>query len=422
MSPGAVVVVGTRAAHGSRPARVPRVGAVSAAAIGGVMSAALAACGGDTPAGGGAASATVVRDSAGITVVEFDPATLPVRSLAPEPTWSFESLATDAGEHVLSGVIPLPLEEDRIAIAERSTLRVWVGTPEDGDWTWGGGRGDGPSELQRITDFEIGPDGSMWVQDVARRRLVRFAGDGILIDATPYEDRGMQGPNWSIRSGTHYFLGSGGGPGDGVGVFRVSAPLLRWSGDEDPDTLALVPSVEWYVFDGGVGGTLLAPYAYGAGAPDGHWVGDSARPEVRFWVDGPSPRTVVRWPFVDADMERLGDSVKTATIDALPPAERIPEAEAILAAFPVSESVPQFTDLVARFDGGVAIGPWWPRAPAPAPRPPGEWTLLDAGGQPEARISLPRGFQPTWFGDGWVLGVRTDELGRERVERWAVAR
>ena len=362
-----------------------------------------------------------VRDSSGVAIVEFDPSTVPVRTLASAPTWSFESLSTADGEHVLSGVIPMPLADGRLVIGERSTDRVWFGSPEGGDWTWAGGSGDGPSELRGLADVALDPDDDVWVFDESRRRLVRYSSDGEWTDALPIPDVFWGGGGWSPRSGAHYFLGaSRASTADRVGVSRPDIVIVRWDPQIDADTLASVPGSEWYLFDGGAGGTRLGPFTYGAGAPEGHWVGDNADPEITLWTENGRPSAVVRWPRIAQDMQRVGDSLLDAFIESIPPAQRDPAVLDRIASFPLTASVPQFTGLVGGAGGSVAIGPWWPRFGPPSPRPAGRWIILGAEGLPTIRVDLPRGFEPTWFGEDHVLGVRSDDLGRERVERWEI--
>jgi len=385
------------------------------------LAAALSACAGD--AADPAHAGVEVRDSAGVTVVEFEPSTLPVGELVTEPTWSFESIPTGEGDHVLSGVIPLPLDDDRLAIAERSTERVWLGTPGQDDWIWVGGAGDGPAEMRGVVDLELGREGSVWALDATRNRMLRYAADGQLAEAIDVPNPYWSGPNWSPRSGAHYFVGSSrASAATPSGVSRGDVAFVRWEPGATGDTLAFVPGVEWYLFDGGAGGTFLAPYSYAAGSTEGHWIGDNARPSIEFWTGGSAPATVVRWPAVERDMPRLGDSVRTAFFDQVPAEQLTPEIRRNIEGIPVTTAEPQFTDLVQRFDGGVAIGPWWPRGGMPSSRPAGSWMLVDVAGRPVERLALPPGFAPTWFGENHVVGVRTDELGRERVERWEVAR
>jgi len=384
-----------------------------------VLLAGLSACAdGGSPAGDGGVS---VQDSAGIRVVDLVPAELPERSLAADPTWSFASITTSAGSHELSGVRVRPLAAGRLAIAEGSTRSLWLGEPAGSSWVGVAGRGDGPRELQRVSGMSLDADGSVWIQDGARLRALQFSPEGDFLGSLDFGEVGWRGPNWSVRSGAHYFLGSGGGAGPSDrGVFRTEAPLVRLDASGAADTLGSIPASEWYTTDRIAGGPFVSPRSEGAGALEGHWVGDQAESRIARWTRGPTPAVIVRWPHVDRPMEALGDSMRRLVVANAAPEQMTGEIRATIEGIPVSESPPQFIGLVPRGDGGVMVGPFWARAPVPQQRPAGDWFGVTAAGDPLARIRLPQGFEPHWFEVDHVIGVMTDELGRESVQRWEI--
>ena len=79
-----------------------------------------------------------------------------------------------------------------------------------------------------MSGLGLDADGSIWVQDGARLRALHFSPEGDFIKALDFGEVGWRGPNWSVRSGVHYLLGTGGGAGpSNRGVFRTKDPLVR---------------------------------------------------------------------------------------------------------------------------------------------------------------------------------------------------
>jgi hypothetical protein len=81
---------------------------------------------------------------------------------------------------------------------------------------------------------------------------------------------------------------------------------------------------------------------------------------------------------------------------------------------PAAEYFPTVGRVIPDHDGGV-----WVQVYAKPGDEVREVLRLD-GGQVVCRVDLPIGFAPEEGGQGWLLGVTTDELGVERVERWTL--
>ena len=157
-----------------------------AAAIGLILTLALAACGEAPPPTAGAGSS--VRDSAGIPVVENA-----------APVW-------DEGSGWYLGEVPL-LDIGRLdGPDETQFFQVSSGTrlsdgsfvlgsfgshdlrrfTADGEHLWTVGReGEGPGEFAGLTQLVAGPGDTLLTYDFRQRRFSRFAPDGTFIDSHP---------------------------------------------------------------------------------------------------------------------------------------------------------------------------------------------------------------------------------------------
>ena len=153
-------------------------------------------------------------------------------------------------------------------------------------------------------------------------------------------------------------------------------------------------------------------------------VGTGKEPELRFYANDASLRRIVRWPDHDRRVtEERVEQYLVAAEAALPEAAR-PQARAMLARIPQSDSEPAYENILSAPDGELWVGEYrGPEMALPGARSPvREWMVLDDGGVLQARVSTPLGFQPLYVGQKEVIGVFVDEVGVESIQAYEVIR
>ncbi|MEK6253486.1 MAG: hypothetical protein N2B05_02205, partial [Gemmatimonadales bacterium] len=155
-----------------------------------MLTALIAACG-ESPAP--AESASSVRDSAGVRIVE-----------SAKPTWT-EETAWRLGDAPLLDIGRLDGPEEtqffQVSAGARLSdgsfvlgsfgshdLRRFTG---QGEHLWTVGReGEGPGEFVGLTQLVAGPGDTILTYDFRQRRISRFSPDGTFLDARPLESGG----------------------------------------------------------------------------------------------------------------------------------------------------------------------------------------------------------------------------------------
>jgi len=314
--------------------------------------------------------------------------------------------------HYLSSVDVVPGPEGQVVVGESEGF-VWLGNPATEEWTQIAAPGDGPAEVGDLAGaFYL--DGSIWAADRSRERILEFDTTGTLLSERRIPVRDLVTWDWAPGREAHHFLGSGPGwvPSDEI-IQRPPTPVVRVSAFAI-DTLFEMPNVEWFVTDQLTGGPLLRPSGHLVGQSGRFWFADNARPELILW-DG-SVATIVRWSVPDWDPRRAADSLLDAAIATLPSEQVTPEIEAQVRSVPLSPNPHSFWGLVPVADGGIAVGSRLPACCAQPGRRVGPWLIFRSDGTPSMVVALPEGFEPSYFGADYVLGVATDDLGREMIQ------
>jgi hypothetical protein len=162
-------------------------------------------CGADTPdrTGEQAPQAVVVRDSAGVRMVEnrLDTALL--------PRWTPDRVETSLGAvvgapaHEFGSIVAaVRLADGSVAVADQQALEIRIFGADGTHVRTVGGPGEGPGEFRRISSLGAFAPDSLVVWDHALRRATVLAGDGEVmrtVRLSPPADAG--GPPTSTRLG-----------------------------------------------------------------------------------------------------------------------------------------------------------------------------------------------------------------------------
>ena len=294
-----------------------------------------------------------------------------------------------------------------------------------------GRKGQGPGEFEVPMWMGRAAGDSVVVWDQKLKRLSFFAPDGTLARVTSASNAaGTAGmfpelvgifPDGSVALDPGpdvmaMMRGQRGLRRDSITLHRLAkdgtdaGPLARLAGDEafvterqggfawndrpfGSQSFAALSGERLYVGDSGTG--EIAIYS-----PDGRRVGAFRSPH-------PS------WRVHPDDVERYRER-KLAPITVQ---ERRREMEAAIREAPVPETSPTFAELLADAQGNV-----WVQAYARPAADTVPWAVLAPDGRAVGALRVPRDLKLLEVGGEYVLGLRTDEVGVERVEMYAVER
>jgi hypothetical protein len=381
---------------------------------------ALAACGGDTRAAG-----PVVRDSAGVKIVESS-----------APAWKEgEGWRLSAEPALDIGMVDGPPEYQfgRVTGAVRlGDGTVVVGDDQSKDLRFFdragrhlrtvGREGGGPGEFRAVGSLAARGD-SLVVGDYNNRRVTVFAPDGKLVRAVPL-DAGDSG-DFTIPVG---YLGDGSvllssagvvDNGSRSGVSRDSVRYLRLapSGGAPREVGRFVGSERFIQSDADA--VTVGPRAFGRSAeitvvPDGFFYGSSDTYQIgRYDASGRLLR-LVRRPqatraVTPADIERYKEARLKLAAERQGGRFRQMQ-EKTLAAMPFPETMPAHGDIQADRAGNLWVSDYMV-----TPDDPARWTVFDPEGRMLGAVVTPARFRVHDIGEDYVLGAWKDELDVEHV-------
>lgn len=380
--------------------------------------AATAACSGPAPEEG-----ATRRDSAGVAIVENDPATVPRLGVGASPVVDIGAGDGGDGEILFDVIDARWLSDGRLAVAVSgdSEVRIYDAT---GSRTRSlGGEGDGPGEFRAISTLGVRGD-SLLVVDQRLLKIAVYGPDGTLAreitEKHPWIGVADDGRPWSIA---YMFRDP---PPDGL--YSERAAIVSHDMTGSPlDTVAVVDLFEVYSVVGeGRWAPLFARSTEWAFGPGRVAVADNAATRVSVYSpDGTLVRLIGRrWthrPVSDADVESLIEWRLAA--DAF---DRRAVLEPAYRGLPVPETMPAFGRTDPSIPGlrGVLVTPeriWIKEYDAPPLEPP-VWSVFDSVGVLQAIVELPLGFELTDALADRVVGRWRDELDVERVRVFELER
>ncbi len=381
------------------------------------------------------AQESVVRDSAGVSVVEYPQGipTGPSWSLAAEPTVVIGE-ADGPEETLFSRVVAAVSGPDgALVIADGQSREIrWF--DENGEHLRTvGGSGDGPGEFRHLSWVGRLNGDTIGAWDRSARRLSFFSSAGDLVasqEVGPIEAT-FDSPPGTFITMTPQVRGIFGDgsmlaeliivyPNVAPGVRRDSVPLMLFDrGTEEWDRIGTILPAELFI-DSESAVALPLPFGLRTQlAVADEWAvigwGDEAGLTV---IDrGGSARAVIR---PNLERIRLGqdeiDADRRARIEVIAEPDRDAYRRALQAvAYPN----------VRPAHGRIVAGrnEFWVEAPSGSGAPESSsWLVFSDSGQYLGSLEAPGGLQITDVGDDHVVGVLTDELGVPRVVRFELRR
>lgn len=390
----------------------------------------LAGCRGE-PGADGTMDGPVVRDSAGIRIVEH-----PLPGSATGPTWRLaDTPLLDLGG--LEGPDATQFFEigDGTLLPDGGFVLAGFGSHDlrrfgpDGRHLWTAGReGDGPGEFEGLTSVTAGPGDTLFAYDFRQRRVSRWAPDGTFLDSRPLE--GVEGagfpfverllpdgravytwrtfgvdglpPEGEIRRDTIEVRVAVPGRGEAMRIGRFPGPeMLIMRQSETAQGVRLVS-----------GSPPFARSTHVAATPAAVWVGDGAQPVVRrFGYDG-ALEVLVRLPLaarpVDPAMVRAG---LEAQLERAEDQEERDLARQRWEDLPLPDALPFFEALETDADGNL-----WVRAFQAPNEKSRTWLVLSPDGTWLGSLAMPDRYGPLAIGRNALLARYADELDVEHVQ------
>lgn len=373
------------------------------------------ACGGDGPPGD--LPAPVVRDSAGVRVVEnrLPQGPLPAwATVAPDPDWTLAPGPAGSGAPRVEIRGAATLADGRVAVADAGSHRVRYFRDDREVWSMGG-RGEGPGRFLGIAGMGRTRGDTVWVSDPRSHEvtLVDPAGEESLEGALPVDGTVVG------RFGDGRFLATrvraSGGPPPGA-LRRDTADYLVWSPiTGDTTLLGRFPASQLLTLPTEEGDpvTLPPPLARGtslAVGPGRVYVGDQEGFEIRGYDPDGTLRQVVRLEGVDRSVSEA--LLSTLTVVG-PTGEVPPWADRFWEHTP--ETLPAFGRILLDARGNL-----WVAEATVADRAPRGWTVFAPDGTLRGGVEVPEGLTVLEVGSTHLLGLadrpgRTPELRRHRL-------
>lgn len=380
---------------------------------------------------------TVVRDSAGVTIVENR---APSGSMAPVVGEVLTRIG-GAGTELNRVVTAVRLSDGRVVVADDGDAALRAFGPE-GEASGSFGRpGDGPAEFRMLQAMGLQGVDTVWAYDFVHQRF-SIVGPSLTLDReitlrTPVSAGLAVG---RLRNGT-FLVGEAWSPGIGDagegGIVRGRVAYVRFDSTGSLiDTVAVIAGREVLLrSEGGRGVMSAVPFARsashavvgpvggartsGSAAPAGvpsprptaFVLGDQSTYELRFFTAEGDPVRIVRWAGggLAIDQEAL-DAWQALRLSQAAPGEREALRRSLLD-LPLPPTRPAYGPLLPTPSGGLWVG-----SDALPGQSPSSWEIFDAGGTWIATVRPPDGFHPLSIGDGWIVGVTRDAFDVEEVE------
>jgi hypothetical protein len=366
-------------------------------------------------------SATVVRDSAGIVIVENDH-TRPIWEaatvwrLSAEPVLRIGRAEGERAQLLDRVIHSRRLPFGAIAVTNSGNADVPLFDLQGRHLATLGRRGDGPGEFREPWLVFDQPGDSILVIDLnGRSSVFDRNGDFVRQFRVTRPNREFQGiePVGLFGDGTLLYRALL--PDDPLwtGVVRTSVGLFRFDrdgglrgtlGDVPDQTLTLSPQFR--------GPLLYGPRAYSATVDSTLWYGPGDRFELReIAFDG----RILRVLRLDVPVKVVAAEDVAVILETYRAryrgTSREQASERLIAAMPVAEVQP--AHLVLHVDAGRNL--WVQEHQYPEIPRPRHWFVFDPGGRYLGRVETPTGLDVHQIGDDFVLGRWRDELDIEYI-------
>lgn len=393
----------------------------------GIVHSAMTACGGDARAAG-----PVVRDSAGVRIVENS-----------APLWKEGEEWRVAAEPSLDiGVVEgapayqldkvrgaVRLSDGRIVVANGGSKELRFFDAGGKHLASAGREGGGPGEFSTLSWIGRGQGDSVLAWDFRSRRLSVFTARGEFARSVTPEGLELLVPTPVGTFADGSFVTPGGldfSSGERKeGEYRDSTVYLRFAaGGKQLGRLGPFGATENFRSQSGPGASLTSNVVFGRRtmltlAGDRLYAGENGRYEIREYTPEGALRAVVRREHEpvavnEEDVRRhFEEEDRESDLSGFPPAARaqlLKMKEEQRAKLPHRNSLPAYADVEADEAGNLWVEEY---------RKPGDgqprWSVFDPEGRWLGTVSTPAGLDIYQIGTDWILGRTEDELDVQHV-------
>jgi 6-bladed beta-propeller protein len=373
---------------------------------------------------------SVVRDSAGVTIVENETPAADSRmswTVGASPTVSIGTLDGEEAYQLYRVSDALRLSDGRVVVVNRGSneLRVFDATGTHVD-SWGA-EGEGPGEFTGLIEARVWPGDSLLAYDFTQRRLSVFDLDGKLGRTfSMNENETVRLPQFRevmpdgrllVRATAVFTAGE-----IPKGLDRPDRPYAVMTADGDPDgSFGTHPGAEMYIYASENSMSVFS-HPFTRDTETGVWndlviLSPTDTYEIRAYAtDGALARIVRRdhtaRPPTQEDLdqhfeERFADNSPEQRANNMMAVEEMP----------VREAFPAFGQALSDAMGYL----WVEEYPLPG-ETRAVWTVFDPQGRVQGFVETPEGLQILEIGDDYILGETTDDFDVEYVQMWSLQR
>ncbi|WP_420634354.1 6-bladed beta-propeller [Candidatus Palauibacter sp.] len=323
-----------------------------------------------------------------------------------------------------------------IAVADRLLARITVLSADGTVLAAMGREGDGPGEFRSLSGIVVDGEGRLFTFDDMHQRLSEWTFDGTLVGDTRLSREGTDrrigavgqfaDGSWYASERDRMVATELGGVGrDTVGYHRLGEDGAVW------EALVRVPGRATTMFTvggmpPGIRGALFSPRALGATRGNCLLAGASDEPVLRIFDPTGAAlgelRLEIRVDRATEDHRQEWVSESIASFARLFGDEVGPQQRQMIEGrgetMGMAERIPFAHDLIVDDLGYVWAQPYeLPDGPGSS-----EWRVFAETGQAIGTVHLPVGLRALAISTDAVVGVRTDDLGRQFVQVHALAR
>lgn len=370
----------------------------------------------------------MVRDSAGVQIIEYGPRVWEVSAgwtVGTEPMLELGA-ADSAPEYEFAGIEgAIRLPDGRIVVADGGSREIRIYGADGGFVATTGGRGEAPGEFRLIDNIGFGPGDSIWVYDFGLRRFTVLTDSGRVVRTMAL------GPELSNVGGVgrladgsfvvrEYWSSRGDAAEIGGGLSRELGAVARYSPDGARlDTIGLFPGREVFIGSEEGRAVMAAPlFARSlsvAVSDDRIVIGDPVTFEFGLYTPGGELLRLVRIRDVDLRVRPEDVEAEIEARLAAEPSDRRPLMRAHLEAMDVPGTHPAYGRLLADREGHVWLADYTSSTAEPR-----EWRVFDHEGQLVGRVTLPGRFRALDIGAEWIVGVWRDEQDVETIRVYRI--
>ncbi len=381
-----------------------------------LLAAGVAACAEDR------AARSTVRDSAGVRIVESSQGVIERAAewtIDSAPAVNIGEVEGDSAYQLFRVVGVARLADGRIAVLNAGSHNLRFFDAAGKHLRTVGRRGRGPGEFELPSALLHLPHDTLSVWDRSQNRITIVSPTGEIIRTARLE---------GVGDATNEILGVFADRSVLISLLRLDVPesgFKLWTATlaafaMDGTTADTVGTFPWreigilYREEGIIGSRTFAPRSTVAVHGERFWFGSGNEPAVEVRDRRGALRGIIRW---DAGDRTIGSGDAAAYFEATSPSAP-PERRIAFASIPVMDHYPAHGRLVADAAGNL----WVERYPRPKSTEPTPWLVLDPEGAVIARANIPADFRVLEIGDDFVIGVRRDAEGVERVAVHALRR